>query len=268
MRSPFPGMDPYVESQGGWQDFHNGVIAEIRRVLARGLPRGYVARFDERIEVVGIGEDRGSWFKPDVMVGRRSGAEAPARGLAQREAMTIEPVVIDICDRDLDEVRETWIEIRRLPEMELVTVIEVLSPTNKSGAGRLSYLEKRDDLHSRGIHLVEIDLLLGGRPLPMAKPLPPGHFFAIVARAETRPKADVYAWSVRDRLPVIPIPLKSPDPDVMLDLGAVTDSAYQDGRYAETIRYHDPLPDGLPIAPEDRAWAESMGDAPAAPRPE
>jgi hypothetical protein len=58
----------------------------------------------------------------------------------------------------LEEIRETWIEIRRLPDLELVTVIELLSPTNKAGTGRLEYLEKRHELHTRRVNLVEIDL--------------------------------------------------------------------------------------------------------------
>jgi hypothetical protein len=28
MPSPFPGMDPYLESQGNWQDFHTSILVE------------------------------------------------------------------------------------------------------------------------------------------------------------------------------------------------------------------------------------------------
>jgi hypothetical protein len=62
-------------------------------------------------------------------------------------AATLEPKLVEILDRDPEELRSTWVEIRALPEMELVTAIEVLSPFNKSGPGRQVYLDKRDELH-------------------------------------------------------------------------------------------------------------------------
>ena len=37
MAGPFPGMDPYLEFQAAWPDFHNGLIAEIRNELARAF---------------------------------------------------------------------------------------------------------------------------------------------------------------------------------------------------------------------------------------
>ena len=80
------------------------------------------------------------------------------------------------------EVRERWIEISALPDLELVTVVEILSPSNKSGSGRSEYLHKRDTLIDLTVNLVEIDLLLSGRPMPMGKDLPAGHYLSVVAR--------------------------------------------------------------------------------------
>ncbi len=51
MAGPFPGMDPYLELQAAWPDFHNRLIAEIRNELGARLPDSYIARVDERIEV-------------------------------------------------------------------------------------------------------------------------------------------------------------------------------------------------------------------------
>ena len=28
MKSPFPGMDPYIESCGLWEDFHYGLVGD------------------------------------------------------------------------------------------------------------------------------------------------------------------------------------------------------------------------------------------------
>ena len=109
---------------------------------------------------------------------------------------------------------------------------------NKAWPGRPSYLAKRDDLHARKINLVEIDLLLCGQPLPMKRRLSVGHYFAIVARCPSLPMAEVYRWSVRDRLPAIPIPLRAPDPDVPIDLNELVGRVYDLGRYRRTL-HHD-----------------------------
>jgi Protein of unknown function (DUF4058) len=86
--------------------------------------------------------------------------------------------------------------------------------------------------------------------------LPSGDYFALISRAERRPDSEVYAWTVRDRLPSIPIPLASPDDDVAVDLGAVFTTAYSRGRYARLIDYTT-APSVL-RKPEDRAWAERI----------
>ena len=202
MRSPFPGMDPYLEDQGRWPDFHASTITYCRDALSDCLPDDYVAQMGEAV----------------------------------------------------DEVRDTWIEIRRLPDERLVTAIEVLSPTNKGSSGLTEYLNKRHRLRTQGVNLVEIDLLIAGRRLPMAKPLPPGHFFTIISRASKSEIGDVYAWSIQRPLPKIPIPLEDPDPDVFLDLAEVFALVYQRGRYARLIHYDRPL--DLPLHPQDKEWAE------------
>ena len=127
----------------------------------------------------------------------------------------LEPKLVEILDRDPEELRITWVEIRALPELELVTAIEVLSPINKSRQGRQTYLEKRDERHASRVNLVEIDLLLGGAPLPMKQRIEPGVYYAIIARGARLPGAEVYRWTVRDPLPYLPIPLRAPDPDIL-----------------------------------------------------
>ena len=98
------------------------------------------------------------------------------------------------------EIRDRWLEISSLPEMDLVTVIEFLSPSNKAGSGRIDYLEKRAALIDRPVNFVEIDLLLGGRRTPVARKLPAGDYYAVVARTADRPNAQIYAWTIRARL--------------------------------------------------------------------
>ena len=98
--------------------------------------------------------------------------------------------------------------------------------------------------------------LLGGRRLSMGEPLPGGDYYALVSRAERRPDCEVYAWTVRDRLPTIPIPLSAPDEDVKVDLGAVFTTAYTRGRYARLVDYSAP-PSALRKS-QERAWAEKI----------
>lgn len=259
MAGPFPGMDPYIEALGAWQDFHNRLIGRMVDALDESLPAAYAARNDERVTLARHFEaDAPSVIRPDVLVGRRPGAEE-AVAVAGGAVATLEPVELTIAGADLEEIRDWFIEVVRLPELEVVTVVEVLSPTNKGGPGRRDYLAKRDDLLGRGVNLVEVDLLLGGRRLPMAEPLPPGDYYAIVARAERRPRADVYAWSIRRPLPPIPIPLRAPDPDVVVDLGALASAVHDRARYPALLRYDRPL--GLPLSTGDLDWAEAIARA-------
>jgi len=155
------------------------------------------------------------------------------------------------------ESRARRIEIVKLPEQSLITVIEVLSPSNKAGAGRSEYLAKRNELiDQETVHLVEIDLLLGGSRMPMSRRLPPGDYYATVARAERRPDAEVYAWTIRRPLPAVPIPLHTPDHDASLQLAEVVSMAYDRGGFARAMRYDKLLPPTFPLNPADRAWAE------------
>jgi hypothetical protein len=253
-------MDPYVELQAAWPDFHNGLIAEIRNDLGTRLPDSYIVRIDARIEVATRAIEPPGSFRPDVLVGRFESTAASAGVTSTTaNAATLEPKLVEILDRDPEEVRITWLEIRALPELELVTAIEVLSPINKSGQGRHAYLEKRDKLHAARVNLVEIDLLLGGAPLPMKERIDPGAFYAIVARGKRLPVAEVYRWTVRDALPRVPIPLREPDADILIDLAVLVNRVYDLGRYARTLRHEAPLAETTSLTPEDRAWVEAQG---------
>ena len=115
------------------------------------------------------------------------------------------------------------------------------------------------ELVRQSVHLIEIDFLLGGRRLPMAAPLPPGDFYAFVARSGRRPDCDVYAWSVREPIPTIPLPLDPPDRDLPLDLASHYAAAYENGRCDLRVRPDEPL--ALPLTPDDLAWAEATARA-------
>lgn len=257
MPGPFPGVDPYIEAQGLWEDFHGSLLTYCRDALNEVLPGHYVASLGVHLDLVDRAELEPRETISDVLVARRGrrSASGPERAGA---TATIEPVRITL-PRSKVEVRNVWIEIRRIPGRTPVTVIEILSPTNKTGEGFSKYQRKRRATIRQRVHLVEIDLLLGGQRLPMEEPLPPGDYYALVSRAEERPDAIAYAWTIRDPLPRIPIPLESPDPDVTLDLASHFATAYDRGRYATSLDYS--VPPATLKKPADRAWAERTAKA-------
>jgi Protein of unknown function (DUF4058) len=254
MPGPFPGMDPYLESQGYWQDFHTSFLTYCRKALTAVLPRHYAALIEERISLVDLSGESTQLYRPNIGIVHESGAPLPQgnRGVLA----TLEPITIPLALEALEEVRQRWIEIRKLPDRSLVTVIELLSPSNKIGSGRSEYIEKRNQWIKQPVHVVEIDLLLSGHRLPMKKPLPTADYYAFVSRSDRRPNCEVYAWSIRRELPTIPIPLVSPDPDVNLGLAAVFGQTYDDAPYGELVRYAATL--DLPLAPDDREWVEHL----------
>lgn len=257
MPSPFPGVDPYLESQGYWPDFHARFITYWCDAVAELLPPNYEARMDERVNLVNVPAETVRRSEPDVSILRRPGrsrrTHRGTKGLATLEPVTI-PLMIE------EEHRETYIEILQRPNRTLVAVLEVLSPANKEEPGRSSYLVKRGALLREEVHLVELDLLLGGQRLPLGEDYPPGHCYALVSRADRRPDCHVYTWTVRQPLPAIPIPLKGPDPDLLSDLASVFALTYERGRYAFSVDYGAAL--GLPLAEDERRWIVERARSP------
>jgi hypothetical protein len=256
MLSPFPGMDPYLEISGDWRDFHARFLNSCADALAERLPKNYVARIEEQFQVLEYPQEAEQHRYPDVAVARIR--PAPTASAPPTAIATLEPEVIPLVTTIIEEVKERWIEIRRRPGWTPVTIIELLSPTNKHGHGHDDYLYKRVSLIARSIHLVELDLLIGGHRLPMGRPLR-GDYHVLVSRTEERPLSNVYSWPIRQALPIIPIPLLAPDPDVPLDLAAVFTTVYQRGQYDRSIDYRAPL--DLPLGAADRAWAEERARA-------
>lgn len=157
MPSPFPGMDPYLESPQFWRDVHHSLIYTIRAALRPVLPPQFVARIEERLAITGGDGD----MRPDVAV-VRTGAERPAGATAvQERTAPDEPIVFY---DELEEIREGYIEIVALDNPErVITAIEVLSPTNKTrGSGRVKYICKQRRMLLSETHLLEIDLLRAG----------------------------------------------------------------------------------------------------------
>ncbi|WP_425618007.1 DUF4058 family protein [Anatilimnocola sp. NA78] len=252
MPSPFPGMDPFIEMDE-WQEFHSGMIAQFHRQLAKAVAPRYLARMERRVYLERTFDDP-TLRQPDIHIAHASRKTAPRKPVANSSLATIEPRVYEV---PLPvEHSELYLVIKDRKNREIVTVIELLSPTNKAVGtdGRREYLTKRDELLQRKVNLVEIDLLrVGSRPAT-TKPLEPKTDFCVfVHRLELRPKVLVYEWSIRDPLPPIPIPLAAGDADVPLHLQEAFTEFYDVAQYAIALDYGESLQP--PLRKADATWA-------------
>ena len=156
------------------------------------------------------------------------------------------------------QVEEWYLEVRAVGTGKLVTVIEVLSPANKSaGPGRKEYLRKRNRVLNTRTSLVEIDLLRGGRPMPLVGEPPAGiPYRIVVSRGASRPRARLYGFGIRHPIPTIPIPLLPKDPEPSLDLNSVLHALYDRARFDLRLDYSKPAVP--PPSEEDAAWARDI----------
>lgn len=250
MPSPFPGMDPYLEGSH-WGSFHVELSVEIRRQLSLTLPAGYHVLTMPRF----ISET-----SEDVMVTR--GDIYPDTAVFKEHTLvweTTPPAPVQIVTVMPAEQPHYVVEIRTVENQQLVTSLEVLSPSNKRGQGYRDYLNKRDALLRSDTHLIEIDWLRQGRRPPMREPLPKAAYFVFLSRAEKRPVLDVWPISLTDKLPAIPVPLLSEDEDVRLDLQVAFTAAYDSVGYDKLLDYAQAPEIALPE--KVAVWANTLLEA-------
>jgi hypothetical protein len=260
MKSPFPGMDPFIEDRGLWPDFHDDLIAEIKRSLAARLPERYFVQTGERSYIVlaGVDEKEAKPIYPDL--GIEKGLAPAGRASKAGTAVAVAEPVLEAGSVTMrafieEHFRENFIEIYEAePGPRLVTCIEVLSPSNKRSGkkGRKLYLRKRNALLLGKANLVEIDLVRGGRRMPMVEPWPKGPYYLLVGREDHVPYCRVWPAFFKEPLPVIPVPLARPDPDLPLALQPMIEAVYERSRYGRRLDYSKPLTS--PLSPEDTAW--------------
>jgi len=250
-------MDTFIEGQL-WRDFHHMIISATRELLGPLLLPRYVVLVEEHVFLSHPSEDdpRGRW--PDVFIVEQEDAPhaAGGGGGGTATAVAVAPVVLTLPEPRHE--RQAYLTILEREEGNVVTVLEVLSPTNKSadGHGYRQYLEKRDEILESPAHLVEIDLLRGGLRLPTVEPLPPSDYYAFVTRAPERPRVAVYAWPLRHVLPPLPIPLAPEDPEESLDLQAAFTMAYDRALYAYSLNYRREVTP--PLSEDDAALVRQL----------
>ncbi len=250
MPSPFPGMDPYLEMEE-WGDFHHTLMVEFKRQLVPQLAPKYITVVERRVYLEHVFEEL-SVFQPDVRISRpQPSAESVAANERQAGGVsTIEPEIY-AAPMPLEH-REPFLEIRDRDGNEIVTVIELLSPTNKARGsdGFHKYNEKRESLLLSAVNLVEVDLLRAGVRPATTRPLPETtDYCAMVHRSSRRGKIAVYRWRLPQAMPSIPVPLAGGDPDATLDLQQAFNVVYDSSGYRFYLKYDRPLQP--PPRPED-----------------
>ncbi len=254
-RSPFPGMDPYLEQS--WRDVHHKLCTYSCDDLQAQLGGGLIARIDERLTVELSAEQSRNLY-PDVrVVEHPAGWNEPAGSSAA--SAVAEPIIVEFQHEDHFE---GFIEIVEPRGGRVITVIEFISLSNKlAGAGREQYQKKQWQLMEGGVSLVEINLLRAGSPVMQAPlSLIPTRartdYQAIVHRSWDGIKYMIYPMPLRAPLPRIKIPLRQTDPEAVLDLQSLIDRVYRNGAYHIEIDYRKPpLPS---LSADDAAWADAL----------
>lgn len=254
MKSPFPGMDPYLERH--WGDVHATLMVYLRDQINQQLPKDLQARVEETVSVeASDGDSR--WVYPDVLVVEEPAAleyAPPAKAAGATEPRLISIPAPRRTQRHLEIVDST-------SGNRVITAVEVLSPTNKTTeTGRRLYRSKQRSYIQGRVNLVEIDLIRAGRfILAVPESAVPDDCRTIyricVRRADKPRRAELYPVSLRDPLPNIRIPLRPADSDLVLPLLPLLDHCYQAGRY-DKIDYRQPL--SPPLAEDDERWTDAL----------
>ena len=220
MPSPFPGMDPYLEDEALWPVFHRQVVQCLYQILLPGLVDRYRAR------------------------------------VSQRHYVTEQALFTSVVR---EEHHEDYIEVRQRSDNRLVTLVDVVSPANKTtGSGRKAYLEKRSEGRASGASLVEIDLVLQGQPLlDYSRDGLPDWDYAVTVTRSTQPERyEIYTATLQKRLPRFRLPLAPDDRDTVLDLHTAFTRCYDQGGFAGKIDYAKEPP--ACVKDEDRGWLRDV----------
>ena len=231
-------------------DFHERWIPLVGDLIgAQVLPRYFVS-IDEHMYIHELSaEERRLIGRGDLLI--------PALK-ARSSSVTSSPVLTapaEVGMPSVDSETLSYLEIRDRDSHALVTVVELLSPTNKyAGPDREQYLAKARKLQRSWVHFVEIDLLRGGPRMPWLD-MPECAYCVVVSRVEQRPKAGIWPIRLRDRLPEIPIPLRNGDADVRIDLQEVLHHIYDVAGYRYRIYAGPPEPS---LSADDDGWAAAF----------
>ncbi|MGL5065616.1 MAG: DUF4058 family protein [Microcoleus sp.] len=255
MPSPFPGVDPYLENSEFWPEVHHRLITAIADALGPALRPKYRVAIEKRI-YLSDAEDNDFMAIPDVTVfsGPSTAGQTSDRSIATATLPYAEPITVTV--PILEEAREGYLELREVGTNRVITVIEILSPKNKrTGKGREEYENKRQEVLRSASHLVEIDLLRAGRPMPVNGGINTDYRI-LISRANRRPKAQLYPFTVRDEIPSFLLPLQPEDAEIHVELQTLFQGVYDRAGFDLTIDYtQSPRPQ---LKEDDDVWANAL----------
>jgi hypothetical protein len=243
-------MDPYLENPCSWRNLQHRLITAIAIHLGPQLRPKYRVVVEEAMYQTGTPNSLLVGI-PDVAVQKSVRArEGDTVGVGSGVAIA-QPIEVELPMPSV--IRQGYLEIRDVATSEVVTVLEVLSPTNKRpGEGRLTYAAKRQTILASATNFVEIDLLRQWSPLIEAPEALAAHYRILVSASTQRPRADLYAFNLQNPLPVFPLPLGTGDPEPSVDLKVLLDEIYDQSGYDLVIDYReDPVP---PLVEKDDEW--------------
>lgn len=257
MPSPFPGMDPYLERSGMWEEVHTRLLVAIADALGPHVRPKYRVGVEQRTYLaVMTPEEYALVGKPDVLV-TSVHRQAPSVHVPTT-TMGVAPRVAEIPMPE--EITERYLEVRDVITGEAITVIEVLSPTNKlTRDGRIQYERKRLKVLGSATHLIEIDLLRAGEPLPfrVQDGSDRGDYRIIVSRAQDRPQAALYMFTIRDPIPDIPVPLQPGEAEPLLALNRLLHEVYDRAGFDLMVDYQQAPPPPR-IHKQDTQWIRQL----------
>ncbi|MEC4985465.1 MAG: DUF4058 family protein [Oscillatoria sp. PMC 1076.18] len=254
MSSPFPGMNPYLENPLFWSGFHHWLIIDIARFLSPQIRPKYLVAVEVRTYETN-GEDRLLVGIPDVTIKATQTLSKPTKTNVAVATPATKPLTVNLPIPET--IKEGYLEIRDVKTKQVITAIELLSPTNKRpGKGREKYLQKRQRVLGSSTHLVEIDLLRGGEKMPMETNNLQSDYRILVSRQNHRPQADLYAFNLRETIPEFPLPLREEDREPVINLQALINQIYDQASFDLQIDYSQPP---IPKLTEvDKAWADDL----------
>ena len=259
MASPFPGMDPYLEQPAFWSSFHTRLIVAIADALATDLRPKYYIEVETR-SYMDTPEGELLIGIPDAVVLKNSQPDDAIRKepSQQSSSVTLERPPVPVTLPVPVEFKERYLEIRKVSDDSIVTVIELLSPANKRpGKGRDTYEAKRLDVLGSLSHLVEIDLLRGNPPMLIKTENRLSDYYILVSIAQQRPQAQLYSFSIRETLPKFLMPLQEIDEAITVDMQTIFAGVCDRASYPSRIDYTQPIP-APALSSEDQTWTEDL----------
>jgi hypothetical protein len=254
MPSPFPGMNPYLENPELWSEVHSRLIVAIADAIFPHLRPKYRVAVEKRVYQMTDGNSVLVGI-PDVTIGRYIKTTDKEPSNIAVASPPAKPITVNIPIPE--EVRESYLEVREVGTGEIITVIELLSPKNKRpGEGRKAYDTKRQQVFGSGTHLVEIDLLRGGEPMPILGNQIQSDYRILVSRSELRPQAELYPFNLQEQIPSFILPLRKGDTEPLVDLQSVIQDLFDRAGFDLAIDYsREPVPQ---IGEDDLVWVSEL----------